>query len=86
MQRPKRPSFSLEVDARRVLVEAGGETMLGLIDGHAVDMIDLLADGVIGEAMHGSGEDAVIMPRAKTGRHAQPLGGDMVRKVGHHRV
>ncbi len=34
--------------------------MLGLFDGHAVDMVDLLADGVIRETVGAAGQGRVV--------------------------
>ena len=39
------------MDLGGVLVESRGDLVLGLLDGHAVDMVDLLADGVVGMPM-----------------------------------
>jgi hypothetical protein len=51
---PAEPAFALdmliEMDPRRVLEQARGELMLGLLDGLPVDMVDLVADGIIVEA------------------------------------
>ena len=39
----------IEMDARGVLIEPRRDHVLGFFDGHAVDMIDLLADLVVAE-------------------------------------
>ncbi len=59
---------------RGVLVQAGGELVLGFLDGHAVDMVDLLANLVIAPAMAAPGERVVIAPRRSGGRPAQVAG------------
>ena len=46
----------IEMHPRGVLEQAGGELMLGLLDGLAVDMIDLVADRVIAPAPGRAGE------------------------------
>ena len=59
----------IEVDARRVLVEPGRDLVLGLLDRHAVDMIDALADFVVAEAIGAAGEREIV-------------GGDVERRAG----
>ena len=41
----------VEMDPGIVLIEPGGDLMLRLLDRHPVDMIDLFADAIIGEAV-----------------------------------
>src|SRR5215472_11953194 len=41
----------VEMDARGVLIESRCDLVLGLFHGDAVDVVDLLADGVIAEAI-----------------------------------
>ena len=41
----------VEVHARGVLIEPRRDLVLGFLDRHAVDMVDLLADLVVAEAM-----------------------------------
>src|SRR5262245_7349880 len=45
----------VEVDARGVLIESRCNLVLGLFHGYAVDMVDLLADGIINEALAAAG-------------------------------
>ena len=46
-----------------VLVEPGGELVLGFLDRHAVDMVDALAGQVIAPAMGRAGQGEVIFAR-----------------------
>src|SRR5215469_5752006 len=41
----------VEMDARGVLIEPRCDLMLGLFHGYAVDVVDLLADGIVAEAI-----------------------------------
>jgi hypothetical protein len=50
----------VEMDARGVLIEPGRDLVLGLLDRDAVDMVDLLADRVVAEAMRAAGEREII--------------------------
>ena len=47
---------AVEMDLGGVLEQARGDLVLGLLDGHAVDVVDLLAHRVIGEAVRAAGE------------------------------
>ena len=75
----------VEVHARRILVEARREAVLGLVDGHAGDVIDALADLVAVVAVHRAREHPIEMARPQPRRHGEPVGGDMVRQLGHDR-
>ena len=50
----------VEMHLGGVLVEAGREHVLGFLDRHAVDMVDLLADRIIAEAMRRAGEREIV--------------------------
>ncbi len=50
----------VEVHFRRVLIEPRRNHVLGFFHRHAVDVIDLLADGVIAETMRAAGEREVV--------------------------
>jgi len=58
------PAFALdmliEMNARGVLEQPRGELMLGLLDGLAVDMIDLVADLIIAPALGRTGERIIV--------------------------
>src|ERR1700722_14974774 len=51
----------VEGDARGVLIKPRRDHVLGFLDGIAVDMIDLLADGIIPEFGGAAGEREVII-------------------------
>ena len=53
----------VEMDLGGVLVEPGGKLVLGLFHGHAVDVVDLLADGIVAE------------PELRSGKVIVPVGG-----------
>ena len=53
----------VEVNLGGVLVQPGGELMLGLFDRHAVDMVDLLARQKIAPAIRRAGQGEVIFAR-----------------------
>ena len=55
---------------RGVLVEPGREHVLGLLDRHAVDMVDLLAGRIVAEAMRRAGEREIV--GASIGGQAAP--------------
>ena len=55
----------VEMHARGVLEEARGELVLGLLDGLAVDMVDLLADLVVAPALGRAGERIVVAPEVE---------------------
>ena len=50
----------VEMDARGVLIEPRRDLVLGLLDGDAVDVVDLLADRVVAEAVRAAGEREVV--------------------------
>src|SRR5262245_4509641 len=50
----------IEMDARRVLEQARGELMLGLFDRLPVNVVDLVADGVVVEAPGRAGKRIVV--------------------------
>ena len=60
--------------------------MLGFVDGHAVDVVDALADRVALEGVQRAGQRAIEVPRPQAGRHHQPLGRDVVRQRRDHRL
>ena len=41
----------IEMDTGRVLIEPGGDLVLGFLDGDAVDVVDLFSDLVVGKTM-----------------------------------
>jgi len=45
----------VEMHLRGVLVEAGRELVLGLLDGHRVDVVDLFANLVVAPAVAAAG-------------------------------
>ena len=61
---PPEPALALdmliEMHARRVLEQARGELMLGLLDGLPIDMVDLVADVVIAPAPGRAGKRKVV--------------------------
>src|SRR5262249_6486856 len=50
----------VEMDVRGVLIEPGCDLVLGLFHGYAVDMVDLLADGIVAEAITTAGKREVV--------------------------
>ena len=50
----------VEMHLGGVLEQARGDLVLGLLDGHAVDVVDLLTDRVIREAVRAAGEVGVV--------------------------
>src|ERR1700722_9656756 len=62
----------IEMDLGAVLKQARRDLMLGLLDGDAVDVVDLLADGIIAPAMRRTGERKIIK-RAAGGGPAPPV-------------
>ena len=87
MQRPKRPlalAMGVEVDRGAVLVEAGRQAMLGLVHGHAIDVVDALADLVAVEALEGARERPVEVARPQALRHRDALGCHVVGQRRHH--
>src|SRR6478735_7524161 len=50
----------VEMDARRVLVEARRDLVLRLLDGDAVDMIDAFADFIVAEFVSAAGQREVV--------------------------
>ncbi len=76
----------IEMHARGVLEQTGGELMLGFLDGLAVDMIDLLADCVILPAALRARERIVVNFEIELGQcRAELLRIDGRRKLRHHR-
>src|SRR5258708_453849 len=63
----------VEMDLGAVLVEPRRHRVLGLLDGHAVDMIDALALGVVAPAMRRPGQHAVVAREVESLRHDQRL-------------
>ena len=63
----------VEVDLGGVLIEARGHLVLGLLDGHAVDMVDLLADCVVLERMRRACEGEVVAAEVEAVRQDQVL-------------
>ena len=53
---------------RGVLIEPRGDLMLGLLDRHAVDMIDLFADRIILEGIRRTGERPIVVREIEAGR------------------
>ena len=78
--------MGIEMHPRRVLIEAGREAMLGLVHGHAVDVIDPLADLVGVEAVERAREHPIEVARPQPGRDHQALGRDVLGQLGHHRL
>ena len=50
----------VEVHARGILIEARGHLVLGLLDGLAVHMVDLVANGIIFPTARSTGERIVV--------------------------
>ena len=50
----------VEMHPRRVLEEARGELMLGLLDGLAVDMVYSVADLIVAPALRRTGKRVVV--------------------------
>ena len=63
-QAPSEPTLTLgelvEVDPRRILVEASRDLMLGLFHSHAVHMVDALAGHIIAEPLGAAGKRMVV--------------------------
>ena len=86
-QPPSEPALRLaelvEMHLGGVLIEAGRDLMLGLLDRDAVDMVDPLARGVIAPAVRRAGEREVVggdVERRAGG--AEVVGRDGGRKIG----
>ncbi len=63
--------MQVEVHLGRVLVEPGGDLVLGLLQRHGVGVVDLLADGVVAPAMRRAGEREVVARHVEL-RHGLP--------------
>ena len=75
----------IEMHPRGVLEQAGGELMLGLLDGLAVDMVDLVADRVVVEALGRTGERIVVAAEIELRQRRAERGGiDARGKLRHH--
>ena len=60
--------------------------MLRLVDGHAVDVIDALADRIAVEALHRPRQHAVEVARPEARRHRDLLRRDLGGQLRHHRL
>ena len=88
-QPPAEPALPFRVPVEMhlggVLVEPGRGGVLGLLDRHAVGMVDLLARFVVAPAPGLAGQGVVPARRVEAGGRRQPVRGDGLRQVGHGR-
>src|ERR1700722_12830339 len=76
----------IEMDLGAVLKQARRDLMLGLLDGDAVDVVDLLADGIIAPAMRRTGERKIITRAVDDGTGAaETVGWQRLGELGHDR-
>src|SRR5690606_29707954 len=74
----------VEMHSGSVLVEPRRELMLGLLDGHAVDVVDALAHFVIRPQERRAGKRRVEIAPGKSGQVvAERVGRDTLRQVRH---
>ena len=76
----------VEVHPGGVLVEARGELVLGLLDRHAVDVVDALAHPVVAQAVRAAGEPQVVVGEGELLRHLQGRRRQRRRQLRHHRI
>jgi hypothetical protein len=76
----------VEVDLGGVVVEPGREHVLGLLDRHAVDVVDPLADLVVVPQIGAAAEGRVVVPPAQIPRHFQVTDGDRRGQLRQHRL
>ena len=68
-----------------VLPQAGGDHMLGLLDRHAIHMVDRLADLVIAPAMRRTGQGEIVVAEIQPLGHHQLIRAQRRGQVRHHR-
>ena len=76
----------VEMHLGGVLPQARGEHVLGLLDGHPVDVVDLLSDRVIAPAVRLSGEGEIIVCEVEPLGDHQILGRQNLFQLGQHRL
>ena len=76
----------VEMDLGRILIQPGGRHVVGLLDGHGVDMVDLLACLVVVPEMGAAGQVGVVARQVEAVGHEQFPLRDLVRQRRHHRL
>ena len=74
----------VEMHLGGVLIKTRGELVLGLLDGHAVDMVNFLANLVVAPAIGGAGKIEIIAARLDHGHSGAEAGWiDAIGELGH---